>query len=157
MALILRCKFNKICAESVWWKWRNTDKKKPKMWQLASKVAVSDLHPLEFRSCLILSPQVWTELTDLLLMNKIRQTWGESLPSWSYNMTVTLTLGALSTCLESLNSRGGQHPFVRPACGEAPMNKLSMCVHTYVQLSLRPLWTVALEAPLSMGFPRQEY
>ena len=72
-------------------------------------------------------------------------------------MTVTLTLGALSTCLESLNSRGGQHPFVRPACGEAPMNKLSMCVHTYVQLSLRPLWTVALEAPLSMGFPRQEY
>ena len=50
---------------------------------------------------------------------------------------------------------------MRPACAEAPMNELSMCVHTqslsHVQLSLGPLWTVALQAPLSMGFPRQEY
>ena len=33
-----------------------------------------------------------------------------------------------------------------------------LCVYSAVSDSLRPLrWTVALQAPLSMGFPRQEY
>ena len=29
--------------------------------------------------------------------------------------------------------------------------------HSVVSISLQPLWTVAYQGPLSMGFPRQEY
>ena len=32
-----------------------------------------------------------------------------------------------------------------------------MCVHSVVSYSLQPPWTAVHKAPLSMGFPRQEY
>ena len=34
---------------------------------------------------------------------------------------------------------------------------MCVCVHSIVSDSLQPPWTVACLAPLSMGFPRQDY
>ena len=78
---------------------------------------------------------------------RVRHDWVTELIDWfrKYHRLVTLSISCLHTSL----------------CLNYPRSKVAMCVYmcsclSRVWLFLTP-WTVAHQAPLSMGFPRQEY
>ena len=67
--------------------------------------------------------------------------------------TILLPSGACIHFLSSLSLTASQRPF----CGKGNRFFISVCMCAQSHPTLATPWTVARQAPLSMGFPRHEY